>query len=63
DLTTIYAPGHVWSINPTTGAATKLADVPEPANGWWTRVHWFDFLGGVVFLPTYDTNLLFIPTR
>jgi len=56
-------PGEVYAVNPATGAASKLADVPAPMNGWNSRVTYFPNLGGVAYLPYYDSNILFMPTR
>ena len=43
--------------------ATKIADIPASANGVLTRVAYFQALGGVAYLPEYNSSILFMPTR
>jgi hypothetical protein len=56
-------PGRVYGINPTTGAATLVASIPAAFNGVNNRATYFQSLGGVAYLPAYDSNILFMPTR
>jgi len=57
------APGRVYAINPASGAATKIADIPAAFNGVIARATYFQALGGVAYLPEYNSNILFMPTR
>ncbi len=56
-------PGVIYAINPTTHAATKVADIVAPINGWNNRVAYFHSFGGVAFVPAYEYNIFFMPTR
>jgi len=54
--TTLYA------IDPDTGSSTALASVPAAINGVNNRIAYFPSLGGVAYLPTFASNVLFMPT-
>ncbi len=56
-------PGRVYAVNPTTAVASLVSSITAPTNGWCNRVTYFETLGGVAFLPDYDTNIQFMPTR
>jgi len=55
--------GKVYAINPDTAVATLLATIPAAYNGVNNRATYFQSLGGVVYLPEYGSNVLFMPTR
>jgi hypothetical protein len=59
----VQVPGRLYAINPETAVATKIADIPAAANGVLTKVAYFQALGGVAYLPEYNSNILFMPTR
>lgn len=54
---------RVYAIDPTTGAATRIATVPAPVNGVQSRFAYFRELGGVAYLPSFASPILFMPTR
>src|SRR5688572_233823 len=54
---------RVYAIDPTTGATTKIATVPAPVNGVQSRFAYFRELGGVAYLPSFASPILFMPTR
>lgn len=60
---TVLANGNVCAINPTTGASTVVTTAPAAVNGVSNRLAYFDKLGGVAYLPSYASNVLFMPTR
>lgn len=53
----------VWSINPTTFAATLVAPLPVKAvNGVQSRFAYFPLLKGIVYYPNFTSDLYFYPT-
>ena len=57
---------RIYAIDPNTYIATKTADLPSnmsPYNGWLSRVGYSAVLGGVAFVPNFETNICFLPTR
>jgi hypothetical protein len=54
---------NVYAINPTTGASSIVAQVPDSFNGPYSRFEYFPALGGVAYLPAFSSNIIFIPTR
>ena len=54
---------ELYSISPTTFAATKIGNLPAPTNGTFNRFAYFPALGGVAYLPNFSSNVLFMPTR
>jgi hypothetical protein len=53
----------VYTIDPVTGMSAVLATVPKHVNGVHNRFAYFPNLGGIAFLPSFASNILFIPTR
>jgi hypothetical protein len=63
DIVNIY-PAKIYAITPA-GVVTLVTTLPTAivSQAWWTRVHYMQAYGGVVFLPSYYSDLLFLPTR
>ncbi len=56
--TTLYA------IDPTTAVSSVIATgLPSATNGSNNRLAYFQRLGGMAYLPSYASDILFIPTR
>ena len=55
--------GKVYAISPETAVATLIATIPAAFNGVNNRATYFQSLGGVVYLPEFGSNILFMPTR
>ena len=55
--------GRVYAVDPVTAVATKIADIPAAFNSSVNRATYFHSLGGVAYLPEYDSDVLFMPTR
>lgn len=55
--------GKCYSINPDTWVSTFMMDVPVAENGVQSRFAYFKEEGGVAYLPTFESNVLFMPTR
>lgn len=54
----------VFSINPDTGASTLISNVrPPQIHSMYGRAAYFQQLGGVAYLPSFASNILFMPTR
>jgi hypothetical protein len=53
----------VYAINPSTGASVQIGTVPAALNGSQSRLAYFRDLGGIAYLPSYDSNVLFMRTR
>jgi hypothetical protein len=58
-----FMAGKVYAINPDTGASVMLWTLPGPLASTENRAAYFPKLGGVAYLPRYDSNILFLPTR
>jgi hypothetical protein len=58
-----FSAGTVYAINPDTGASTIVDHVPAPKASEEDRAAYFPALGGVAYLPTFSSNILFLPTR
>jgi hypothetical protein len=55
--------GAVNAINPDTGACTPLPATTPAVNGTFSRLEYFPALGGIAYLPSYASPVLFLPTR
>lgn len=53
----------LYAIHPDTLVSTLLATVPKSVNGTQNRLAYFPDLGGVAYLPSYSSDVLFMPTR
>jgi hypothetical protein len=58
----------VYAINPDSGAATVIGSIPGPdaSIGFETVENRFDYfpkLGGVLYIPRFGGNWMFMPTR
>jgi hypothetical protein len=58
----------VYSIDPTSGVAASIATIPapDPSIGFQTVENRFDYvprLGGVLYIPRFGGNWMFMPTR
>jgi hypothetical protein len=57
-------PVAVYAIDPTTGVSTQIGTAPFAAvNGVQNRLAYFRKLGGIAYLPKFDSDVLFMPTR
>lgn len=54
---------NVYAINPITFVSTLLGTVPAAYNGVNNRMAYFQSLGGIAYLPRFESNILFMPTR
>jgi len=63
DRYVVNAGGVIFAIDPATGAAQQLAILPVPVNGSSSRFTYFKDLGGIAYLPSYASNVYFMPTR
>jgi PKD repeat protein len=57
------ADGAVYGIDPDSGVSKTIAQVPKPLASEENRVTYFQQLGGVAYLPTFASNIYFLPTR
>jgi hypothetical protein len=53
----------VWSINPSTGASVALTTTTAAVNGCNGRFHFMPELRGVAYLPSFTSDILFLPTQ
>jgi hypothetical protein len=53
----------VYAVNPSTGESVLIATVPASKNGTHNRLAYFRDLGGIAYLPSYESNVLFMRTR
>jgi PKD repeat protein len=54
----------VFAINPDTGSSSLVANVAQKMqNTMYARAAYFSLLGGVAYLPSFASNILFMPTR
>ena len=53
----------LFAVDPNTYVSTAVATVPAGENGVQSRLAYFQELGGVAYLPTFESNVLFMPTR
>jgi hypothetical protein len=53
----------LYAINPDTGVATLLANVPKATNGVNNRLAYFRDVGGIAYLPQFASDILFMRTR
>lgn len=53
----------VWTIDPNTGASAALTTTIAATNGCNGRFHYMPELGCVAYLPSFTSNILFLPTR
>jgi hypothetical protein len=58
-----FMAGKVYAINPETGASVMLWTLTPPIASTENRAAYLPKLGGVAYLPRYDSNVLFLPTR
>jgi hypothetical protein len=58
-----FMAGKVYAINPETGASVMLWTLTPPLASTENRAAYFPQLGGVAYLPRYDSNVFFLPTR
>lgn len=56
---------QVYEINPDTGVSRFLTTAPtqNPAYGIYNRAAYFPALGGIAYLPNFNSNVWFLPTR
>lgn len=55
--------GRVFSINPDTGAGVKIATLPAAgANGLQNRLAYLPSVKGLVYYPTFASQIYFMPT-
>jgi hypothetical protein len=54
---------NVYAIDPTSGASSLIATTPAQPNGAYNRFEYFPALGGVAYLPSFGSNVYFMPTR
>jgi len=54
---------RVYAIDPNSGATSQIASVVASPTGPLGRFAYFPALGGVAYLPSYASNILFMPTR
>jgi hypothetical protein len=54
----------VFAINPDTGASSLVGNVSQPmVHTMYGRAAYMPALGGVAYLPSYASEILFMPTR
>lgn len=53
----------VYALDPDTGVTTLVATVPAAVNGAHNRFAYFEQLGGVAYLPEFNSDVLFMSTR
>jgi hypothetical protein len=54
----------VFAINPDTGASSLVTNVPQRSlYSMYGRAAYFPSLGGVAYLPSFASNIVFLPTR
>jgi PKD repeat protein len=54
----------VFAINPDTAASSLIANVPQVSpNTMYGRAAYMPVLGGVAYLPSFASNVMFMPTR
>lgn len=54
---------RVYAIDPNSGTTTMVAAVTAAPTGPLSRFAYFADLGGVAYLPSYTSDILFMPTR
>jgi hypothetical protein len=54
---------RVYAIDPNSGATSRIATVVAAPTGPLSRFAYFAKLGGVAYLPSFESNILFMPTR
>jgi hypothetical protein len=61
----VVVAGKFYGVDPATGKTTMIADSnATPANGGGeNRAEYLPALGGVVWIPRYSSNVMFLPTR
>ncbi len=59
----VWTDGRVYAIDPATGVATLIATGPAAAGSVHSRAAYFPSLGGFAYLPSFDSPILFMPTR
>lgn len=63
DRYVVNAAGVIFTVDPASGAAQQIAILPVPVNGSSSRFTYFKDLGGIAYLPTFASNVYFMPTR
>lgn len=54
--------GRVYRIDPDSGVAAKLSQVPAARNGVQNRFAYFEALAGAAYYPEYGSDILFLAT-
>ncbi len=53
--------GRIFKVDPVTGVTVKIATLPAANNGIWSRFAYLPAVKGLVYLPTYASDVWFIP--
>jgi hypothetical protein len=57
-----FSDGRIFKIDPTTGAASKIATLPAAVNGMQTRLAYIPAVKGVACYPAFAGPVYFLPT-
>jgi hypothetical protein len=53
----------MYAISPVTGESVVIGNVPAAVNGVNNRLAYFRDVGGIAYLPQFNSDIFFLPTR